>query len=340
MSVAPDVSLIMANYNGARHLTAAIQSAIGQTLSSWELLLVDDASTDDSIGKAERAAAGDPRIKIIAQKKNRGPAAARNRALDIACGQWIAVFDSDDLMLPQRLELLLRRARTDGAAIVADNLLLFSAIAAPRSFLTNRLSREPSWIGLADFIESNCLYSRIPDLGYLKPMIRSDIARSLRYDEELHIGEDYNFLARLMAQGHRLRLEPSSLYLYRKHANSISHRLSAKDITALLAAEKRFSQQGGALAPPVLKALQHRRRSLDALLSYDAAIMAIKRGDLVGAIAHAWSNPLIWPLLTRPITARVKRLAAKIPIRAGRSRTRITDEASANELFRALTPNF
>jgi succinoglycan biosynthesis protein ExoO len=342
MSVAPDVSLIMANYNGARHLTAAIQSAIGQTLKSWELLLVDDASTDDSVGKAEREAGGDPRIRIIVQKRNRGPAAARNRALENARGRWIAVFDSDDLMLPQRLELLLQRARTDRAAIVADNLLLFSATSRPRPFLTNRLSREPSWIGLADFIESNCLYSRNPDLGYLKPMIRADIVRagSVRYDEELRIGEDYNFLARLMAQGHRLRLEPSSLYLYRKHEKSISHRLTANDITALLGAERRFLEQGGAGSPQVIKALKRRQRSLQSLLIYDDAIMSIKNGNPMRAVGHALSRPHIWPLLTQPITVRVKRLAAKLSPVTRQPHSRIADAASASDVFEALTPNF
>lgn len=332
------ISLIMANYDGARHIAAAIQSAIGQTLKSWELILVDDASTDDSIAKAEQAAAGDSRIRIIMQRQNRGPAAARNRALEIASGDWIAVFDSDDLMLPQRLELLLRRAETDGAVIVADNLLLFSATSRPRPFLTHRLSRAPCWIGLAEFIESNCLYSRDPDLGYLKPMIRADIVRDngFRYDEGLRIGEDYHFLARLMAQGHQLRLEPSCLYLYRKHENSISHRLTAEDITALLGAENRFARPG-ANDRQVTKALKHRRRSLESLLVYDQTIVAIKNGNLARAVSHAVSRPHIWPLLTRPVTARVKRLAARVPSR--RSPSPISDGASANDVFEALTPN-
>jgi len=117
-------------------------------------------------------------------------------ALEIARGAWIAIFDSDDLMLPDRLERLLYRARTDGAAIVADNLLLFSETSpTPRPFLRNRLSRAPHWIGLAEFIDSTRLYSRMPDLGYLKPVIRLDEIRRLeaRYDERLRIGRITTF---------------------------------------------------------------------------------------------------------------------------------------------------
>jgi succinoglycan biosynthesis protein ExoO len=101
MTATPDVSVIMANYNGARYLRPALHSLMRQTLTSWELILVDDASSDDSVAVVEQTANGDPRVHIIEQTANSGPAAARNRALEAASGQWIAVFDSDDLMVPQ-----------------------------------------------------------------------------------------------------------------------------------------------------------------------------------------------------------------------------------------------
>jgi succinoglycan biosynthesis protein ExoO len=313
MTAAADVTVIMANHNGARYLTAAIQSVVRQTLGSWELIIVDDASTDDSVAMARRAAAGDPRVTIIVQERNQGPAAARNRALEQVTARWIAIMDSDDLMLPQRLELLLRQAESSGAAIIADNLLVFSQNARPQPFLAERRSRGASWVTLDEFIRSNCLYSRCPDLGYLKPMIRADIVleSGLRYDETLRIGEDYNFLARLMARGHRLLLDPASLYLYRKHDASISHRLRSVDIAALIAAEDRFTRRAGTLRPKVAHALKRRQRTLNSLLVYDAVIAAIKCGDLASAAGRAFKRPHIWPLLMQPITARLRRGLAK-----------------------------
>jgi len=253
-----------------------------QTLTSWELILVDDASSDDSVAVVEQTANGDPRVHIIPQTANSGPAAARNRALEAASGQWIAVFDSDDFMVPQRLEQLLRRARTDEATIVADNLMLFSDSepdSKPRRYLRNRLGRSPHWVSLAEFIDSNRLYS-LSYLGYLKPMIRTDVVRRLnaRYDEHLRIGEDYNFLARIMAHGHQIRLEPSAMYFYRKHATSISHRMSAADIHALLDADQRFYRQTG-LTHEERTALTRRRHLLESLLIYDGVIAAIKGGN-------------------------------------------------------------
>jgi len=312
MTATPDVSVIMANYNGARYLRPALQSLLRQTLTSWELILVDDASSDESVAVAEQTANGDPRVHIFRQTANSGPAAARNRALDAARGQWIAVFDSDDLMVPQRLQLLLQRARNDEATIVADNLMLFSDSdpdSKPRRYLKNRLGRSPHWVSLAEFINSNWLYARTPDLGYLKPMIRTDVVRRLnaRYDEHLRIGEDYNFLARILAHGHQIRLEPSAMYLYRKHSNSISHRMSAADIHALLDADRRFDRQAG-LTHEERTALARRRHSLESLLIYDGVISAIKDGAPGRGATMALSEPRIWPLLTRPVASRLKRL--------------------------------
>lgn len=313
MSDRPDVAIIMANYNGARFIGAAIESVLRQTLTSWELIVVDDASSDDSTAIAERFAAGDPRIKVVTQKVNRGPAAARNRALDLVTARWIAIMDSDDLIPPQRLQCLQRRAHITGAALIADSLLEFSSTSRPRPFLPSRLSKETSWISLDAFIRSNCLYSRTPPLGYLKPMIRADVIRELglRYDESLRIGEDYHFLIRLMAHGYRLLLEPASFYFYRKHDNSISHRLSENDIIALVAAEHRFAAREIPFPPHVQTALKRRQRTLQSFQAYDNVITAIKSGEFSAAVQCATRHPHIWPMLIRPITARIRRLGQR-----------------------------
>ena len=309
MSTGPLVSVIMANFNGSRFVGGAIQSLMKQTVTDWELIFVDDASTDDSVAMARAAANGDPRVAIIVQPENRGPAAARNRTLHVARGEWIATFDSDDLMAPRRLERLLNRAAFDRAAIVADNLLLFSEAAPkPRPYLKGDLADAAQWIGLTDLIESNCLYSRTPDLGYLKPMIKRDLITQLDacYDERLRIGEDYHFLASLLASGHRLRLEPSALYLYRKHESSVSHRMNATDILALIDADERFRKRS--LNHRERRSLDRRRQSLDALLVYDGIVHAIKQGRPAQGAGLAVRHPRVWPLLTRPITARLKRV--------------------------------
>jgi succinoglycan biosynthesis protein ExoO len=93
----------MANFNGGRFLADALSTVAGQSLRNIELIVIDDASTDNSRDLVEKAAAIDPRIRLIVSEKNGGPAAARNLGLDAARGEWIAVMDSDDLMHPERL---------------------------------------------------------------------------------------------------------------------------------------------------------------------------------------------------------------------------------------------
>src|SRR5260370_2079174 len=115
----PTVSIVMANYNGAAHLADAIQSAQSQSLRDLEIIVSDDASADDSIAIVTGLMAKDPRIRLVRGCHNGGPAAARNRALALAQGEWIAVMDSDDLMHPDRLRTLVELSRRAQADIVA-----------------------------------------------------------------------------------------------------------------------------------------------------------------------------------------------------------------------------
>ena len=93
-------------YNGAQWLSAALESVLAQTLSNLELLIVDDASVDDTARIAERFATRDRRVQLLRHASNRGQAAARNLALGKARGAWIAPVDADDEIRPERLRVL------------------------------------------------------------------------------------------------------------------------------------------------------------------------------------------------------------------------------------------
>jgi succinoglycan biosynthesis protein ExoO len=315
----PVVSVITANYNGARHLAEAMRSVLDQTLAALELIVVDDASSDASVAVVEAAAALDPRVRLIVQPSNAGPGAARNRGFAAARGRFLAVFDSDDLMAPDRLARLVRRAEADGADLVADNLLAFDdgAPGAGRPFLPGKAFAAPRWITLADVIASSRMYARSPGLGYLKPLIRAEAWRAagVRYDETLRIGEDYDLLLRLLAKGLRLRFEPACLYRYRRHAASISHALKRDHLEAMLRADAAFAAEARELSPSVRRAQAARRRSLERALAYDEIIQRLKRGDLIGGFGKALGAPAVWPLLSMPVTARLKRMAARRPAR-------------------------
>lgn len=101
------VSVIMPSYNTAKFISQSIDSILGQTYANWELLIVDDCSSDDT-DEIVRAYLSDKRIRYLKNEKNRGAAVSRNRALREAKGRWIAFLDSDDLWLPEKLENQIR----------------------------------------------------------------------------------------------------------------------------------------------------------------------------------------------------------------------------------------
>lgn len=312
----PTVSVVMANHNGARRLAEAVRSVLGQTLEDLELIVVDDASTDRSMAILEEISRRDPRLRLIAQTRNLGPGGSRNRALCAARGRWIAIVDSDDLLAPDRLVRLVARAEADRAEIVADNLMAFPDAGGPergRPFLSGPEFGQPRWITLAEFIGSSRMYAPRPGLGYLKPLISAAAlaCARVRYDERLRIGEDYDFMVRLMAQGLKLRFEPAALYFYRRHEGSISHRMSGAHLEAMLAADAAFEGDFPGLPPCVRRAQAARRKSLERALAYDRAIAALKAHDLARAAGAALAHPDAWPLFAMPIEARIKRLAAR-----------------------------
>lgn len=99
------VSIVMPVHNSERYIEDAIRSVISQTYTNWELLIIDDASTDSSKEIAERIARSDERIKVYSNPTPTGyPSNPRNIAIDMAKGRYIAFLDSDDVWLPGKLE--------------------------------------------------------------------------------------------------------------------------------------------------------------------------------------------------------------------------------------------
>ena len=113
------VSIITPSYNTARFLRETIESVLSQTYANWEMLIVDDCSTDDT--DAVVASFADERIRFFKNERNCGAACSRNFALREARGRWIAFLDSDDLWLPDKLEKQIRFMEENGYAFSYTN---------------------------------------------------------------------------------------------------------------------------------------------------------------------------------------------------------------------------
>ncbi|MCK8783245.1 glycosyltransferase [Roseomonas sp. NAR14] len=316
----PRVTVVVANHNGERFIEAALLSALGQTLRSIEVVVVDDCSTDRSVAIVEAMAAAEPRLRLLTSERNGGPAAARNRGFDAARGEWIAVLDSDDLMHPERLERLVAAGEAEDADLVADNMLVFDERAryAPYLILAGRAA-GPRWVEAAEYARCNALFRRAPPLGFLKPLFRAAtwLASGVRYDPALRIAEDYDIVMRLLLRGARFRLVPELGYLYRKHEASISHRFSEATLEAMATADDRFRAQAPTLERRVVRALDFRRASIEDALAYEQMVGAVRQRDLGGLLRLAAERPRGALLLRMPVKARLERLWQRLAGRGG-----------------------
>jgi glycosyltransferase involved in cell wall biosynthesis len=306
----PVVSVIMANHNGAAYLADAVASVRLQSLSELELIISDDASTDNSARIICEAIAGDPRIRLVRSPQNSGPAAARNKALALARGDWIAIIDSDDLMHRDRLERLVAAAERDGADIVADDLVEFDGASSSARLLTGKWAREPFWVDIRDYLRLNMFYSAGPALGYLKPLFRrsSCLDTTIRYDEALRIGEDFDLVLRLLLRGKKFKVYPCPLYFYRKHAASTSHRLNEAVLVALKAANLKFLERVRGEHFSLVPLVQLRDRSIETALAYEKLLRALKGRKWGTALAIAVKKPSAAALLRLPIGVRLSRI--------------------------------
>lgn len=188
------VSVIMPVYNGARYLSPAIESLLAQTRQDWELIVVDDGSTDETPEILKRFT--DPRIHVIRQP-NGGEAVARNTGLDNARGLYIAFLDADDLYLPNALADLagyldanpeVGVVFSDGYVVDSDeNILMRLTEHRPGIYTGNILA--PLILSPGVITVPVCTLTR-------KATVE---AHNIRFDRELVIGPDYDFWIQLAA---------------------------------------------------------------------------------------------------------------------------------------------
>lgn len=116
--VADLVSVIIPMYNSSTYITPTILSALNQTYKNIEVLVVDDCSKDNSIEVVNNIAKGDPRLRCIPQLKNQGAAAARNRGIKEAKGQYVAFLDSDDLWEEDKIQKQIKLMKETNSSFV------------------------------------------------------------------------------------------------------------------------------------------------------------------------------------------------------------------------------
>lgn len=199
----PFFSVVVPVYNRAGVLGAALKSVIGQTEQDFEIVVVDDGSSDDPRSVAE--AIGDPRIRVIRQA-NGGGGAARNTGIREARGQFIAFLDSDDSFLPHHLGAM--RRLLEGTSGTAGYARIVVDRGAGRA-----LTKPPRGIAPGEDMATYLLCDRgfVPTITTVVP---AALAASVLYDTDLREAEDTDFAVRLALAGCAFRMaeEPGAVW--------------------------------------------------------------------------------------------------------------------------------
>lgn len=224
--IAPKFSVVIPNYNYAMFLKQAIESVQAQTLSSWQLIVVDNFSTDGS-GELVSSII-DSRIKLVQFDNGGSIAAARNRGAEIAEGEYLAFLDSDDFWAPTKLEECLR-AFEAGADLVYHHL----AIEGPRSTFGARFVKARKLRGSA----LRDLLVRGNAIATSSVVLRTALFRSLsgmNPNPALLGVEDYDAWLRVAESGANMVAIPKILGGYRVHAGSTSRSRMAAKVRAVV----------------------------------------------------------------------------------------------------------
>ena len=209
----PLVTVMMPVYNAAAHLPAAIESILAQTFTQFELLIIDDHSTDNSLQIAERYRHRDARIRLVANPLNTGTAAVRNLGLDLARGAYLANMDADDISLPERLAAQVAYLDAHPEVSVCGTWVRLIGAAA-----------GTVWKLATDWDTIRCTMLFYGALANPTAMLRRAdfLQHHWRYANGV-ITEDYELWARI-AETARIDNLPQVLFLYRNHAASYTNR--------------------------------------------------------------------------------------------------------------------
>lgn len=200
------VSVVIPCYNKAPYIGATIRSVLAQSVRPGEIIVVDDGSTDDSVDVIRSFG----EVVRLYRQENRGESAARNRGIDLAAGEWIALLDADDVWEPRKLEQQLAAAETEAADIVCiytdvytfdDGGELLGELKKPE------YHRSPRYR-----VEMLCRWSIVPSSA----LIRSNALDGLTFPEDVSHSEDMIFFLELRERGPFVRV-PECLVGYRKN---------------------------------------------------------------------------------------------------------------------------
>ena len=208
----PIISVLMPVYNSELYLKEAIDSILNQTFPDFEIIIIDDGSTDSTAEIIEKIT--DPRIVLLKNKNNLGLVASLNRGIDIVRGAFIARMDGDDVSVLNRLETqLLYLLQHKDVAVVASRVQLINSEGVPgKDWETDVKTISQEEIE-ATMPATNCI-------AHPSVLIRAEVLKKYKYAEHQNHAEDWDLWLRLLTDKHRIHKIDIPLLNYRIHCKS------------------------------------------------------------------------------------------------------------------------
>ncbi len=232
----PTVSIILPMYNSQRYIKSCLMSVINQTFRDFELICVDDCSTDDTVKIVSELAKNDKRVKIVKHAKNSGGASEpRNTGIRMSRGKYIAFLDSDDMYTKTALEELVGVAEKWRADVVHTEKVYFpenqTIDVTPETKFTT-FSKEKGGFCKEPMLETNDLAKRVQMFykgrffGWVhNKLYRRDfiMEKNLHFDKLL-TSEDIIFYFKVLCTAPRIVRVPNTIYIYRHNPDSITRK--------------------------------------------------------------------------------------------------------------------
>lgn len=197
------VTVAIAAYNAVPFIARALSSALTQSGVEIEVIVVDDASTDNTVDFIQTEFGSDPRVSVLRIHANAGPAAARNLALSNAKGTWIAILDADDAFEAGHLSKLLTLGEEEKADIVAANFAYFDVHRSEVLETGLHLRPKLQILDKYTYLKGARPFTEEADFGLLQPLFRTDFLRlhGLSYPTDVRHGEDMELVLNALLLG-------------------------------------------------------------------------------------------------------------------------------------------
>lgn len=214
----PFFSIIVPVYNVEDYLDKCIDSIVTQSISDFELLLIDNGSTDASKNICMSRAKLDSRIKVYSQRK-RGPAATKNLGLKHAIGDYVVFVDSDDYIVDDMLAVVLKAIKANDK----PDVVYFNYYNLCRNKLSiHHLAQYPLMMTISQAYQSQFMVDGYRGFVFNK-VFKSEIIQRIQFNEDLFYLEDSVFVAEMLNNEPRIITLQDPLYVYRYRKTSISH---------------------------------------------------------------------------------------------------------------------